>query len=263
MKAPLVRRSAVAICLFLAGAFFSAPAFGAGSEKKDTRKKLVMLIAEQEYETAATLPFFAAAYLAPDFRVVILQGSLAPGENTFDRIEEMADADVLLVSVRRRLMPPAHLGLIRRHVAAGKPVVGIRTASHAFSPARNQQVPAGSSAWPEWDAEVMGGNYTGHHSATLHPKITAARAGHAILRGLTLPYTFESSLYKASPLRAGAQPILMGAIAGQPPEPVAWTFTHSGGGRTFYTSLGIVADFKQPGFNEFLRNAVQWAAGLK
>src|ERR1044071_5327277 len=68
----------------------------------DARKKLVMLIAEPEYDTAKTLPEFAAAQLAKDFRVVTVMGSTAAGENSFDHIEEIADADVLLISVRRR-----------------------------------------------------------------------------------------------------------------------------------------------------------------
>ena len=60
----------------------------------DARKKLVMLIAEPEYDTAKTLPEFAAAQLAQDFQVVTVTGSTAAGENTFDHIEEIANADV-------------------------------------------------------------------------------------------------------------------------------------------------------------------------
>ena len=41
-------------------------------------------------------------------------------------------ADVVLVSARRRLPPKADLDALREHIAAGKPVVGIRTACHAW-----------------------------------------------------------------------------------------------------------------------------------
>jgi hypothetical protein len=122
----------------------------------DSRKKLVMLIAEHEYETATTLPQFAASHLAKDFRVVTVTGSLAPGENAFDGVNEIAGADVLLVSVRRRTPPKAQLEAIRRHITAGKPVVGIRTASHAFALGRGQTLAAGNADWPEFDAEVIG-----------------------------------------------------------------------------------------------------------
>ena len=42
-------------------------------------KKLVMLIAENEYETAKSLPAFAAQYLEKDFRVVIVSGTGGAG----------------------------------------------------------------------------------------------------------------------------------------------------------------------------------------
>src|SRR4051794_32902199 len=71
----------------------------------DSRPKLVMLIAEPEYKTAETLPKFAAQFLSKDFNVVIVSGSTAAGETSFDHIEELKSADVLLVSVKRRSPP--------------------------------------------------------------------------------------------------------------------------------------------------------------
>src|SRR6185312_17568347 len=55
--------------------------------------------------------------------------------------------------------------LFRSFVAAGKPLAGIRTASHAFSLRNDQPPPAGHAAWPEFDAQVLGGHYVGHHDA--------------------------------------------------------------------------------------------------
>src|SRR6188508_2339288 len=81
-----------------------------GAEKRDTRPKLVMLISEPEYDTAKTLPEFAANFLK-DFRVVTVSGTgpTPQEENSFDRIDELADADILFVSVRRRTPPKAQL----------------------------------------------------------------------------------------------------------------------------------------------------------
>jgi len=56
--------------------------------------------------------------------------------------------------------------------------------------------------------------------------------------------------------------VLMGDIPGVPSEPVAWTYTNPAGGRVFYTSLGHVDDFAQPGFQRLLLNGLRWAAGL-
>lgn len=229
----------------------------------DQRKKLVMLIAEHEYETATSLPEFAAKHLSKDFRVVTVTGSLAPGQTAFDGIKEIADADVLLVSVRRRTPPKEQLDAIRRHVAAGKPVVGIRTASHAFSVVRGQKLTPGNAEWPQFDADVIGGSYTNHHGKGPAIRITLAEgadARHPILKGVTLPFESAYSLYKNTPLQPGAKPLLTGTIPDKAPEPVAWVFTRADGGRTFYTSLGGPTDFKNPSFTTLLRNGLLWAA---
>ena len=226
----------------------------------DTRKKVVMLIAEPEYDTAKTLPEFAAKFLEKDFRVVICGGSTAAGENAFSKIEEVADADVLLISVRRRTPPKAQFDLIRRHIAAGKPIVGIRTASHAFV-LRTGKPADGLADWPDWDAQVIGGSYTNHYGTGPITTVTAVQPGHPVVRGVKLPFTSPSTLYKSNPLRAGAQAVLTGAIPGQPAESVAWTSTRPDGGRTFYTSLGSPADFQNSSFTRLLQNGIAWAAG--
>lgn len=245
--------------------FLLAASLVALGHAADARKKLVMLIAEPEYDTARTLPEFAAAELARDFRVVTVSGSTAAGENSFSKLEELADADVLLVSVRRRPPPKAQLDAIRRHIAAGKPVVGIRTASHAFALGKGQALPPGAAEWTTWDAEVIGGNYANHHGKGPAVAVTLSSpdvAQHPILRGVKLPFTSESTLYRNTPLRAGATALITGTIPGQPAEPLAWTFTRADGGRTFYTSLGGPTDFKNPSFVRLLRNGIAWAAGL-
>jgi type 1 glutamine amidotransferase len=188
-------------------------------------------------------------------------GSMAPGENAFDRIEEIADADVMLVSVVRRAPPKAQLDAIRRYIMKGRPIVGIRTAGHAFALSPGQKLPAGGADWPAWDAEVIGGHYSGHYRTGPVATITATQPDHPILRGVALPFTFNHQLYKVNPLRPGATAILIATLPDQAPEPVAWTFTHIGGGRTFYTSLGTTADFKNPAFTTLLRNGILWAAG--
>jgi type 1 glutamine amidotransferase len=48
----------------------------------------------------------------------------------------------------------------------------------------------------------------------------------------------------------------------KPQEPVAWTFTRRGGGRSFYTSLGHAKEFALADFQRVLCNAIYWAAGL-
>src|SRR5688500_16640623 len=127
-------RSTIGILLLLVGLCplsRGADAKAVGQAQTDNRKKLVMLIAEYEYHTWENLPAFAARHLAKDFRVVVVSGSTS-NKMGFDRIEEINDADLLIVSVFRRTPPKRELDIIRRYVASGRPVIGVRNAAHAF-----------------------------------------------------------------------------------------------------------------------------------
>ena len=179
--------------------------------------------------------------------------------NTFHGIEAVRDADLLFVSVRRRALPQADLKLVRDHIQEGKPVIGIRTASHAFS-LRGKPAPQGHAVWEEWDAEVIGGNYTGHHGNALTTEVRSTEQGLHFL-GDESPFQFQSggSLYINSPPRPGQNILLLGKVAGiDRLEPLAWTFKRSDGGKTFYTSLGHVSDFEQESFVRILRRAITW-----
>ena len=236
--------------------------------KDDKRPHLVMVIAEDEYKTWETLPPFAIAHLGKDFRISTVFGN-EKDLNDLPGIEVLAGADVALVSVRRRVLPKAQLEVIRKHVASGKPVVAIRTSSHAFSP-RQGKPPEGSDAWPEFDAEVLGGNYKGHHGAPKPggPRVLAWVAPgaekHPILAGWPAGETaLTSSLYKTSPLSPSATVLLMGKVEGvEPHEPVAWIHARKDGGKTFYASPGGPDDFKLEAYARLLSNGVRWAAGV-
>jgi nicotinamidase-related amidase/type 1 glutamine amidotransferase len=232
--------------------------------REDQRPHLVILIGEDEYDMARTLPEFADRELAPrGIRTTILHAS-TDDKNDFPGLEALASADALLVGVRRRTPQAEQLQLIRDFVAAGKPVVGIRTASHAFS-LRDKDPPAGYAAWPEFDAEVLGGHYTGHHANDLGPTIWTLPAAkeNPILRGVPSDeFVSQSSLYKTSPLAKSAVSLMMGRVAGEKlEEPVTWTNTTRHGGRVFYTSLGGPEDFAMPQFRQLLTNGIFWALG--
>jgi len=229
------------------------------AQPPDLRKKLVLLIGDNEYETERTLPAFVEAHLKDEFRVVVVSAGTSVTNSVFDKMEEIEDADVLLVSVRRRIPPKAQMDIVRRHVLAGKPVVGIRTANHAFARGRNGQ-PEGGSDWPDWDRVVIGGNYTGYHPRGLVSHVTTATPDSPLLEGVKLPFESGAWLYKVQPLAARAQPVLTATVEGGMSEPIAWTFIRDDGGRTFYTSLGMPSDFENPSFAALLRNGVRWAA---
>ncbi|HLJ10977.1 MAG TPA: ThuA domain-containing protein, partial [Planctomycetaceae bacterium] len=222
-------------------------------------------VAEDEYKTEESLPAFAARHLGKEFRAQFIFGS-ETDRNDLPGLAQIDDADVLFVSVRRRVLPKAQLDRIRKFIAAGKPVVGIRTASHAFSLRAGVPAVEGCEAWPLFDPEVLGGHYTGHHGEGPAVRISAAGGAveSALLAGIDVAQLAgRGTLYQVSPLADSARPLLIGQIPDQPAEPIAWTNTNKFGGRVFYTSLGHVDDFKQDEFNKLLVNALRWASSAK
>ncbi|HZT82418.1 MAG TPA: ThuA domain-containing protein, partial [Gemmataceae bacterium] len=214
------------------------------------------------YQTEKTLPEFARKHLGKQFRVSFVFAD-ARDRHLLPGLEVLKDADVLLVSVRRRPLRKEQMALVRQFVASGRPVVGIRTASHAFAPFKGQKLPAGVEAWPEFDRDVLGCHYDGHHGANLKTRVRPAAGAekHPILAGVKgREWELPSSLYRSKPLAGGAVVLLTGRAGDNPAEPVAWAWQRKDGGRTFCTSLGHPGDFKEEGFVRLLRNGICWAA---
>lgn len=226
---------------------------------------VVFMIGEDEYHTWETLPEFAEHDLKKaGYRVTIVQAD-ASDKNSFPGlVEALRTADLLFVSVRRRTPPTEQLDAVRAHLAAGKPLVGIRTACHAFAlrPA-DPPPPAQHATWQDFDPVVLGGHYTNHHPAGPVTTVTLGPAGksHPILKGVSVNnLSSAGSLYKVSPLEKDAAVLLVGAIPNEPAEPVAWTHTYGPNqARVFYTSLGHPDDFKNTQFRRLLSNGIAWA----
>ncbi len=229
---------------------------------EDERPHAVFLLHEAEYETRETVPAFAEAELAGarQWKCTYLTSDTPHDLPGLGVLEE---ADLLFVSVRRQCLPPEQLAQIRAYCESGRPVVGIRTASHAFAQ-RDGSVPEGGAAWPAFDAEIFGGSYTNHHGNALQTRVWVAEgAAHPILEGIApAPRDAAGSLYKVSPLADTATVLMMGAVDGASPEPVAWTNTGKYGNRVFYTSLGHPGEFTKTAFRRLLLNGILWAAGV-
>lgn len=234
----------------------------------DKRPQLAIMIGEDEYHTKRTLPDFARHYLASEFRIRYVLAEHA-NPHVFSGIEALDEADVLLMSVRRRALPAEQLAVVKRYVASGKPLVALRTSSHAFV-LRNDTPPEGAAEWPEFDQQVLGGNYHDHHGNRLpndprtFVRVTLDAGDHPVLRGVRRDeFVVASWLYKTRPLAAGATELLTGRVGDRlPQEPAAWTYQTPEGGKVFYTSLGHPQDFQQPAFVQLIVNAIHWAAEL-
>jgi nicotinamidase-related amidase/type 1 glutamine amidotransferase len=228
----------------------------------DRAPHVVFLVGDSEYETGTTVPMWARAEIEPrGVRCTYLVDN-PKADFDFAKLAELQKADALFVSIKRRGLPPAQMAAIRAFAESGKPVIGIRTASHAFD---LKKPGAGESVWPTFDRDIFGGWYQGHYGkgpATL-AKREIGEKEHPVLAGIPEgELRFASHLYKCRELAAGTKVLLKATLEGQAEvsEPVAWVY-EAAKRRGFYTSLGAPEDFAQPAFRRLLLNATLWAVG--
>ena len=199
-----------------------------------------------EYKSDESLTAFKA-FLEARRNVACTQVSGNDKGEGLPGIEAVNSCDVMLLFTRRITLPEDQLKIVRAYCRAGRPVVGVRTASHAFQ------------NWLAFDKEVLGGNYQGHYGAG--PKAEVAfeekAKDHPVLAGVR-PFASAYSLYMNTGLAADVTLLATATSAGKT-EPVAWTRMHNGG-RVFYTSLGGPDDFRDENFRRMLTNALFWAA---
>ena len=212
--------------------------------------KIVFLIGEREYDTRTTLPAFAEAYLK-GHECVFLNADpdnrdLVPG------MSAVADADLLVVSLRRRALPKADLQRVRDHVAAGKPLVSLRTGNHAFS-LKGAEPPPGHATWEGFDVEVLGGRYDNHLKAGGTLVAPTAPAG-------VPPFKTGGTLYRIFDLSEDATVWAVGVPEGEtePRFPVLWSRTTEQGGRVVSSTLGHPSAFEQRGFVTLLKRGFDW-----
>ncbi len=228
----------------------------------DRARRVALVIGENEYRTWETLPRFAREHLGfRGYHIDLVEASQKEGDGDFKNWEALRDADLVVVSVRRRPAPPGMMALLRAHLAAGKPLVGIRTASHAFQPGGNASA---DQSWPGFDEEILGARYENHYGKgpgrqTVVRQVTET-AGHPVLTGVGPEETFESHLYRSRNPYRTVTPLLVGRTADgkSDVEPVAWVNTRDHR-RVFYTSLGSPEDFAKPMFQRLLLNGMLWA----
>ncbi|MCP4169299.1 MAG: c-type cytochrome [Fuerstiella sp.] len=243
---------------------------GAGDEvlanKTASVPHVVFVIGERGYKTAETLPLFADQELVPHgFRCSFVTAD-PKNANHFPGLELVEQADIVFLSVRRRTLTDKQLGIIQAHLKAGKPLIAIRTSSHAFA-LSNGEPPAGHVEWKNFDREVLGGHYEGDLGNNGGTSVTTELRAeqHPIMTGIRRKsFHSQATLYRSSELGSKTSVILRGItrIGGQPVEvPIAWT-NHYGQSRIFYTSLGHGTDFAQPTFTGMLINSVRWCLDL-
>jgi type 1 glutamine amidotransferase len=226
--------------LLLAG---STSIVHAGDKKPPLR--VCLISGSAEYESDKTLPILQK-YLETHYDVVCTR-AFAKSETDLPGLENLAKCDVAVLFTRRLKLEGEQLDLLKKYCTSGKPLVGIRTASH------------GIQTWLDIDKEVFGGNYKGHYKEGPLTEVNEPKEDkhHIILDGVG-PFKSQGSLYKNTGLAKDADVLLYGSISGHT-EPIAWTRTYKGA-RIFYTSLGHQKDFEEYYFLHLVSNAIFWTA---
>jgi nicotinamidase-related amidase/type 1 glutamine amidotransferase len=231
----------------------------------DKRPHIVFVIAEQEYKSEETLPTFAKSHLEKDFRCTFLfaRANEGQGRNDVPGLEALYDADLLVLSMRRRALPVTQMDHLERYIRSGKPIVAIRVSIVPFQ-VKPEDRPEGHVIWQNFDREVLGCHYRGYDRGSRQTGcdvwVADGTKNHPILRGIA-PNGFHSTswIYKLNPLAEGTTLLMEGRWSdSEPVQPVAFTNTFSGA-RVFFTSLGHPDDFRNELFCKLLANAAYWA----
>ncbi len=264
-------------------------------------RKVVLVSGDEEYRSEEALTQLAKILAKHHgFTCTVLYaidpatGEIAPNEQAnIPGLEALRTADLMVIATRFRNLPDEQMKEIDDYLKQGKPVVGLRTATHAF------KVPDGrayerysfnhkGAAMPQgFGRHVLGEtwvNHHGHHGKESTRGIIAPdAAGHPILRGIADGDVWgPSDVYTVRlPLPGDSQPLVLGQVlVGMKPDdkpvegkkndpmmPVAWTKTYSvdGGptGRVFTTTMGAATDLVADGTRRLLVNACYWATGLE
>tara|TARA_R110002020_G_scaffold312101_3_gene527620 strand:- start:49483 stop:51252 length:1770 start_codon:yes stop_codon:yes gene_type:complete len=238
------------------------------------RPLVVFVLGDHEYSGEETMPILAAE-LEKNYgiRTKVLKAS--PDQNSEENIpglEALEDADLAVFFLRWRRLPSEQIAHIENYLKSGRPVLGLRTSTHAFNYPEGHELEKWNAfgemafnAPPGW--EKKGHTHYGHESTTIVSVMPEAKE-HPILTGVQKKFPAQSWLYTVLPEYPlkGSESLLMGkAVNPDDPQaidhPVAWTGTNSFGGKFFMTTLGHPEDFREVSMQQLIINAVHWTLG--
>ncbi|MCC5936246.1 MAG: BNR-4 repeat-containing protein [Lunatimonas sp.] len=239
------------------------PPYLSEKEKVGNRSKLVTFLISEDpnnYEATWTIPAFAKQLEDNrGYRTQVLLGNGPRESYELPNTEIIPDADLLVVFIRRVGLPEAQLEMIKNHLKAGKPILGIRTANHAFS-IPPESLEEGHEAWWDFVPEVLGHENRGYGPAESPTKVTVNRKNrrHPIVKNLAVTqWISQGNIYLVNPMLDPKTDILLAGVSGQHQEPVAF-IRSAGKSKVFYTSLGFPTDFSKTPFIQLLYQAIDW-----
>lgn len=224
---------------------------------------IVFLISEDpdNYDAHLTIPVFAEQLRQQlGYNVTIIKAEGERHASFFPGLEILKKADLVVVFARRLALPKKQMNLLKKYLKKGGPLVGIRTANHAFS-IREGEIPDTHQDWPDFVPEYLGCDNRGYGPVGpgIDVEVVSAETDQAVLQNIGLDnWHSEGNLYLVAPLLDQDAIVLLEGKSDGLSEPIAWT-RMKGKSRIFYTSLGYPTDFKEPKFQQLLINGVNWA----
>lgn len=256
-------------------------------------KKIVLISGDHEYRSEETLPALGrilAKHLG--FHCTVLfnvdpdTGEIVPGNNNLPGTDALQDADLMVIFTRFQNLPEEQMQPIMDYLDRGGPVIGLRTATHAFNiPAESEFAGysynyKGEDYFKGFGRQVLGETWVSHygdnHKMSTRLDLVPEAKQHPVLCGVKQPWV-QAGGYWTDPMPdstilALAQP-LQGMKPDSPPAkdkapcPGAWVREYpskSGNkGRVFTTTYGASEDILNDDFRRMLINACLWTMGLE
>jgi len=270
-----------------------------GSDGPGKGKHIVFVSGDEEYRSEESLPQMAKILAKHHgFKATVLfaidpkTGEINPKvNNNIPGLEALDNADLMVIFTRFRNLPDEQMKHVVDYVESGKPVVGLRTATHAFQIRGKSAYQKWTNTSKEWDGgfgrQVLGETWINHWvpngKGWTRGVIAKDQANHPILKGIQDGDIFgPTGVYEVKlPMRETCTPLVLGqGINGNkvtdpplegkynsPMMPVAWTNTFKAPNgqvaRTFCTTMGSGQDFTSEGLRRLLINASYWTLHME
>jgi hypothetical protein len=296
----------VACLLILAAGFFAAPARADnpwvvydGQRGLGKGKHIVLVSGDDEYRSEEGLPQLGKILARHHgFKCTVLfaidpkTGGIKPDEqHNIPGLEALKTADLMIIATRFRNLPDDQMKYLADYIESGRPIIGMRTATHAFSIPKGKTYSRYSWDSKEWDGgfgrQALGETWISHHGQhgqqSTRGIIARGQQSQPILRGIKDGDIWgPTDVYGVRlPLPGDSQPLILGEVvenmkstgkpvAGRqndPMMPVAWIKTYTGSSgktaRIFATTMGASQDLQSEGLRRLLVNACYWALGME
>jgi type 1 glutamine amidotransferase len=262
-------------------------------------KQVVLISGDEEYRSEETLPQFAkilAHYHGFTCTVLFAidrnDGTVNPKQNdNIPGLEALKTAELMVIFTRFRKLPDDQMRHIVQYVESGRPIIGMRTATHAFAYDRRATYARYSWDSKDWNGgfgrQVLGETWISHHGdhgkQSTRGNVVAQQKNHPILKGIQDGDIWgPTDVYGVRlPMPEDCLPLVLGQVLtgmkpsdppvsgkkNNPMMPIAWAKTYKGSnnhtGRVFTTTMGASQDFASEGLRRLLVNACYWAIGLE